>query len=156
MDSDPRLLASEALPGLEGPGGGVPALLRGGAGGVRFRFLGRSGGGAEWRPCAGLLKRSPFRNRLKHGFFRQNKGKPPLTSCNVQVYNVRIPGVLDVFFVEGIHPTVLVAGWSPSDIEPTRISLCKQPQVFYLQRKPCRFCWSPGSKSCDWQQYLGF
>ena len=36
----------------------------------------------------GLLERSIH---LKHGFFHQNKGKPPFTSCNVQVYDVRIP-----------------------------------------------------------------
>ena len=40
-------------------------------------------------PCTdGSKKRSPFCN---HGFFHQKKGKPPLTSCNVQVCNVRIP-----------------------------------------------------------------
>ena len=30
-------------------------------------------------PEAGLLKRSPFCNHLKHGFFHQNKGTPPFT-----------------------------------------------------------------------------
>ena len=44
-------------------------------------------------PCAGLLKRSPFCNHLKHGIFHQNTGTPPFTSCNVQVYGVRIPVV---------------------------------------------------------------
>ena len=37
-------------------------------------------------------ERSPCRNQLKHGwlFQDQTKGTPPFTSCNVQVYNVRI------------------------------------------------------------------
>ena len=29
--------------------------------------------------------------QLKYCLFQKNKGKPPFTSCNVQVYNVRIP-----------------------------------------------------------------
>ena len=33
-----------------------------------------------------------FCNHLKHGFFHTKiRGKPPFTSCNVQVYNLRIP-----------------------------------------------------------------
>ena len=41
----------------------------------------------------GLLKKSPFCNNLKHVVFSTPKysWKPPFTSCNVQVYNVRIP-----------------------------------------------------------------
>ena len=44
-------------------------------------------------------KRSPFCHHLKHVAFafHPNKGKPPLTSCNVQVYNVRIPVSADLF-----------------------------------------------------------
>ena len=35
----------------------------------------------------GSLK-DTFCNHLKHGFFHQSKGKPPFTSCNVQVYSL--------------------------------------------------------------------
>ena len=41
-------------------------------------------------PSQGSLKDLHVAN-LKNGGFHQNKGKPPFTSCNVQVYNVRIP-----------------------------------------------------------------
>ena len=41
---------------------------------------------------AGLLKINSCCNHLKHvDFSHQNKRNPAFTSCNVQVYNVRIP-----------------------------------------------------------------
>ena len=46
--------------------------------------------GANGAVYPGLLNRYNFAH-VKRGFFHQNNGKPPFTSCTVQVYNVRIP-----------------------------------------------------------------
>ena len=54
-----------------------------------------------WLASARLLKRSPFCNHLKHGFFNTKiKGNHHLQG-NVQVYNVRIPVLLQRNAPEG-------------------------------------------------------
>ena len=66
--------------------------------------------------CTGLLKRNSFSNHLKHGplFQHQNNGTPPLTSCNVQVYNVRIPVVERVSC--GKYNVETISGKSPQEV----------------------------------------
>ena len=66
----------------------------------------------------GLLKllKDTLCNHLKHGFFHQNKGKPPFTSCTVQVYNVRIAVQLQ-YPEQSDQPQAIVV--SPSGVGPT-------------------------------------
>ena len=74
--------------------------------------LGRHGSGVEsLESFNGLLKRCILQAFETWLFQQQNKGKPPFTSYNVQVYNVRIP-VATLWF--GVYPSFSLAvgnGW---------------------------------------------